>query len=82
MTDRNEMNENNELNEQELEQATGGVGFSDLKPGSRAKGGSDGPADVLYRCPKCGATKKVAAKMALRALVPICENCHARMVEA
>ena len=61
MTDRNE---NNELNEQELEQTAGGISFStpfrDLS--------------INYRCPKCGATKKV--KMPDGILAPLCDNCR------
>ena len=68
-------NEKNELNEQELEQAAGGVNFSDDKY-HRAKGGSDGPAYVLYRCPKCGDTRKIQA---LGDISPTCNICNGRV---
>ncbi len=42
MTDRNEMNKSNELDEQELEQATGGTSFF------------GGTSYVYCRCTKCG----------------------------
>ncbi len=74
MTDRNENNENNELNEQELEQTAGGFRLSGLF--------LDRDQYIQFHCPKCGATKKVATKMGLRVLAPICDNCRARMVEA
>ena len=69
-------NERNELSEQELDQVSGGVKFSDDKY-HRAKGGSDGPADVLYRCPKCNATKKVKG---FGSIAPKCDICNGQVL--
>ncbi len=44
MTDRNEMNENNELNDQELEQTAGGIIFDKNCDNITAN----------YSCPNCG----------------------------
>ncbi len=64
MTNRNENNENNELNEQELEQTAGGFSFSSALR----------DLSINYRCPKCGATKKV--KMPDSIIAPMCTNGH------
>ncbi len=77
MTDRNE---SNELNEQELEQAAGGVSFSDLSASRRGVSRLFDNDYVLYRCPKCGATKKVKGPGGI--LAAMCEKCFTQMVKA
>ena len=52
MTDQNDMNWNNELNEQDLEQTAGGMFITDISRFMTAK----------YRCPECGAKKKLAVR--------------------
>ncbi len=77
MTDRNEMNESNELDEQELEQAAGGVDLAKFSRHLKEK--MDSIMTVLYRCPKCGATKKVQGPGGTFA--PLCHNCIVKMVK-
>ncbi len=72
MTDRNEMNENNELNDQELEQTAGGIIFEK----------SQDTITVNYRCPRCGATQKVKTSPGFLLYPPKCPNCSALMKEA
>ncbi len=51
MTDQNDMNWNNELNEQDLEQTAGGLPYF-----------MRGLLTAKYRCPECGAKKKLAVR--------------------
>ncbi len=76
MTDRNEMNENNELNEQELEQTAGGFALESHRD-VRDRFEED---YVLYRCPKCHATKKATGFFKDHATA--CAKCRVIMVKA
>ncbi len=69
MTDRNEMNKNNELDEQELEQATGGTSpFG-------------GTSYVYCRCTKCGNEQRFE-KIFGHAFYPkMCNKCGGGLVE-
>ncbi len=70
MSDQNEMNGNNELNEQDLEQTAGGVDLSDVR--RMIKEAVDSMA-VFYRCPECNAVKKVTRP---GGTAPTCGNGH------
>lgn len=62
----------NELSEQELEQAVGGIIFD--------KG--SGEITTNFRCPKCGATQKVKTESGLNPRPPMCDKCRVQMVKA
>ncbi len=76
MTDRNEMNESNELDEQELEQAAGGIDLEDIRHALKEAEKRD---TILYRCPKCYATKRVQTRKGLSLPAPPCRNCLVQM---